>query len=442
MNKIENNKIDKVIVPLHTREGVGVGPVRTDFPILGKVIYKKYPLVYLDNAATTQKPRQVVEAMTEEYYNVNANVHRGVHFLSQQATELHEGSRETVRRFLNARSTNEIIFTRGTTESINLVAQCFSDAFMKEGDEVIVSEMEHHSNIVSWQLQQQRKGIKLRVIPITDDGRLRLDEYEKLFSDRTRIVSVTHISNVLGTINPVKEIIRIAHEHGAPVLIDGAQSTPHMKVDVQELDCDFFAFSGHKIYGPTGIGVLYGKENLLEKMPPYMGGGEMIKNVSFERTTFNELPFKFEAGTPDYVASTGLARALDYVSAIGWDAIEAHERDLTAYAMQKMNEIEGMHIFGPKDIEQHDAVISFLVSSNQEASSTRGGLEGSFIHHLDMGTLLDRLGIAVRTGHHCAEPLMHRLGIEGTCRASFALYNTREEVDALVAGIQRVRQMF
>ena len=419
-----------------------MGLIRNDFPILDKTIYKKYPLVYLDNAATTQKPRVVVEAMTEEYYNVNANVHRGVHFLSQQATELHEGSRETVRKFLNARSTSEIVFTRGTTESINLVAQCFSDAFMKEGDEVIVSEMEHHSNIVSWQLQQQRKGIKLRVIPITDDGRLRMEEYEKLFSDRTRIVSVTHISNVLGTVNSIKEIIRIAHEHGVPVLIDGAQSTPHMKVDVQELDCDFFAFSGHKIYGPTGIGVLYGKEKWLEKMPPYMGGGEMIKNVSFEKTTFNELPFKFEAGTPDYVASTGLARALDYVSALGWDAIGAHERDLTAYAMQKMNEIEGMHIFGPKDIEQHDAVISFLVSSNQEASSTRGGLEGSFIHHLDMGTLLDRLGIAVRTGHHCAEPLMHRLGIDGTCRASFALYNTREEVDALIAGINRVRQMF
>ena len=442
MSIIENNKIEKVIVPLHTREGMGVGPIRNDFPILDKTIYGKYPLVYLDNAATTQKPRVVVEAMTEEYYNVNSNVHRGVHFLSQQATELHEGSRETVRKFLNARSTNEIIFTRGTTESINLVAQCFSDAFMKEGDEVIVSEMEHHSNIVSWQLQQQRKGIQLRVIPITDDGQLRLDEYEKLFSDRTRIVSVTHISNVLGTINPVKEIIRIAHEHGVPVLIDGAQSTPHMKVDVQELDCDFFAFSGHKVYGPTGIGVLYGKENLLEKMPPYMGGGEMIKNVSFEHTTFNDLPFKFEAGTPDYVASTGLARALDYVSALGWEAIEAHERDLTAYAMQKMNEIEGMHIFGPKEIKQHDAVISFLVRSSQEASSTRGGLERSFIHHLDMGTLLDRLGIAVRTGHHCAEPLMRRLGIEGTCRASFALYNTREEVDAMVAGIQRVRQMF
>ena len=437
MSIIENNKIEKVIVPLHTREGMGVGPIRNDFPILDKTIYGKYPLVYLDNAATTQKPRVVVEAMTEEYYNVNANVHRGVHFLSQQATELHEGSRETVRKFLNARSTSEIIFTRGTTESINLVAQCFSDAFMKEGDEVIVSEMEHHSNIVSWQLQQQRKGIKLRVIPITDDGRLRMEEYEKLFSDRTRIVSVTHISNVLGTVNPVKEIIRIAHEHGVPVLIDGAQSTPHMKVDVQELDCDFFAFSGHKIYGPTGIGVLYGKEKWLEKLPPYMGGGEMIKNVSFEKTTFNELPFKFEAGTPDYVASTGLARALDYVSALGWDAIGAHERDLTAYAMQKMNEIEGMHIFGPKDIEQHDAVISFQLFLPLE-----GGQERGFIHHLDMGMLLDRLGIAIRTGHHCAEPLMHRLGIEGTCRASFALYNTREEVDALVAGIQRVRQMF
>ncbi len=405
--------------------------VRGDFPILTKTIYGKYPLVYLDNAATTQKPRSVVEAMTEEYYNVNANVHRGVHFLSQQATELHEGSRETVRKFLNARSSAEIVFTRGTTESINLVAQCFSDAFMQEGDEVIVSEMEHHSNIVSWQLQQQRKGIRLRVIPITDDGLLRLEEYERLFNERTRIVSVTHVSNVLGTINPVKEIIRIAHEHGVPVLIDGAQSTPHMPVDVQELDCDFFAFSGHKIYGPTGIGVLYGKEDLLDKLPPYMGGGEMIKKVSFERTTFNELPFKFEAGTPDYVATTGLAKALDYVSAIGMDKIEAHERDLTQYAMQRMNEIEGMHIFGPKDIQQHDAVISFLVAQ-----------ESSFIHHLDMGTLLDRLGIAVRTGHHCAEPLMHRLGIEGTCRASFALYNTREEVDALVAGINRVRQMF
>lgn len=399
---------------------------RDDFPILQRVIYGKYPLVYLDNAATTQKPRQVVEAMTEEYYNVNANVHRGVHFLSQQATELHEASRETVRSFLNARSTSEIIFTRGTTESINLVASCFGQAFMKAGDEVIVSEMEHHSNIVSWQLMQERLGIRLRVVPITDDGRLVMDEYVKLFNERTRIVSITHVSNVLGTINPVKDIVRIAHEHNVPVLIDGAQSSPHMRVDVQDLDCDFYAFSGHKIYGPTGIGVLYGKEEWLDRIPPYMGGGEMIKNVSFERTTFNALPYKFEAGTPDYVATTGLARALDYVTAIGLDAIEAHERDLTAYAMQRLMEVDGMHIYGP-GIEEHDAVISFQVGN---------------IHHLDMGTLLDRLGIAVRTGHHCAEPLMRRLGIEGTCRASFALYNTREEVDALVEGIRRVSQMF
>ena len=418
---------------------------RGAFPILDKVIYKKYPLVYLDNAATTQKPRQVVEAMTEEYYNVNANVHRGVHFLSQQATELHEASRETVRRFLNARSTAEIVFTRGTTESINLVASCFGQAFMKEGDEVIISEMEHHSNIVSWQLLQARQGIRLRVVPITDDGRLCMDAYEKLFNERTRIVSITHVSNVLGTINPVRDIIRIAHEHGVPVLIDGAQSTPHMPIDVQELDCDFFAFSGHKIYGPTGIGVLYGKEAWLDRIPPYMGGGEMIKTVSFEHTTFNELPYKFEAGTPDYIASTGLASALDYVSSISFDAIEAHERDLTAYALQRMSEIEGMHIFGPKDIHEHDAVISFLVQtpSNSSPHGEAGrGLLGGLIHHLDMGTLLDRLGIAVRTGHHCAEPLMHRLGIEGTCRASFALYNTREDIDALVAGIERVKQMF
>ncbi|MBO7136930.1 MAG: cysteine desulfurase [Bacteroidaceae bacterium] len=408
---------------------------RKDFPILERNIYGKYPLVYLDNAATTQKPRQVVEAMTEEYYNVNANVHRGVHFLSQQATELHEASRETVRRFLNARSTAEIVFTRGTTESINLVASCFGQAFMREGDEVILSEMEHHSNIVSWQLLQARQGIRLRVVPITDDGQLCMEEYEKLFNERTRIVSITHVSNVLGSINPVRDIIRIAHEHDVPVLIDGAQSTPHIPIDVQELDCDFFAFSGHKIYGPTGIGVLYGKEKWLDRIPPYMGGGEMIKTVSFEHTTFNELPFKFEAGTPDYVASTGLARALDYVSSIGFEAIEAHERDLTAYAFQRLMEIEGMHIFGPKDISKHDAVISFLVHLPLKGA-------GGAIHHLDMGTLLDRLGIAIRTGHHCAEPLMHRLGIEGTCRASFALYNTRQDVDALVAGIQRVSKMF
>ena len=399
---------------------------KEDFPILQKVIYGKYPLVYLDNAATTQKPRQVVEAMTEEYYNVNANVHRGVHFLSQQATELHEASRETVRRFLNARSTSEIVFTRGTTESINLVASCFGQAFMKEGDEVIISEMEHHSNIVSWQLLQARQGIRLRILPITDDGQLKMDEYEKLFNERTKIVSITHVSNVLGTINPVKDVIKIAHEHGVPVLIDGAQSTPHMPIDVQELGCDFFAFSGHKIYGPTGIGVLYGKEEWLDRIPPYMGGGEMIKTVSFERTTFNELPYKFEAGTPDYIASTGLAKALDFVTSIGFDAIQTHERDLTAYAMQRLMEVEGMKIYGPS-IDEHDAVISFQVGN---------------IHHLDMGTLLDRLGIAVRTGHHCAEPLMRRLGIEGTCRASFALYNTRQDIDALVEGIKRVSKMF
>lgn len=401
-----------------------INKIREDFPILGREVYGK-PLVYLDNGATTQKPRSVVEAMTHEYYNVNANVHRGVHFLSQQATELHEQARETVRRFLNARSTSEIVFTRGTTESINLVATTFGDAILKEGDEVIVSEMEHHSNIVSWQLVQARKGIRLRVIPITDEGELRLDEYEKLFNERTRLVSITHVSNVLGTVNPVKEMIRTAHAHGVPVLVDGAQSTPHFAVDVQDLDCDFFAFSGHKIYGPTGIGVLYGKEEWLDRLPPYMGGGEMIQNVSFERTTFNELPYKFEAGTPDYVATTGLAHALDYVTALGMDNIYAHEQALTDYAMEQMATIEGMRFIGtPK---HKDAVISFLVGD---------------IHHLDLGTLLDRLGIAVRTGHHCAEPLMHRMGIEGTVRASFGLYNTFEEVDALVAGIRRVARMF
>ena len=401
-----------------------VAEVRKDFPILGREVYGK-PLVYLDNAATVQKPRQVVEAMSEEYYNVNANVHRGVHFLSQQATELHEAARETVRRFLNARSTAEIVFTRGTTESINLVAACFGEVFMREGDEVIVSEMEHHANIVSWQLLQARKGIRLRVIPVDDRGQLRMDEYERLFNERTRIVSVTHVSNVLGTVNPVRHIVDVAHAHGVPVLIDGAQSTPHFAVDVQSLGCDFFAFSGHKVYGPTGIGVLYGKEKWLDRLPPYMGGGEMIGHVSFEHTTFADLPLKFEAGTPDYVASTGLARALDYVSALGMDAIQAHERDLTRYALDRLRQIPGMRILGEAD--DHDAVVSFLVGN---------------IHHLDMGTLLDRLGIAVRTGHHCAEPLMRRFGVEGTVRASFALYNTRAEIDALADGIARVSRMF
>lgn len=382
-------------------------------------------MIYLDNGATTQKPRVVVESITDEYYSVNANVHRGVHFLSQQATNLHEASRETVRKFINARSTSEIVFTRGTTESINLVASTFVDSQMKEGDEVIVSVMEHHSNIVSWQLQAARKGIVLKVIPMNDRGELLLDEYEKLFSPRTRLVSVAHVSNVLGTINPVKEMIATAHAHGVPVLIDGAQSIPHMPIDVQDLDADFYVFSGHKVYGPTGIGVLYGKEAWLDKLPPYQGGGEMIKNVSFEHTTFNELPFKFEAGTPDYIGSTALAKALDYVSAIGMDKIAAYEHELTVYAMNRLKEIPGMRIFG--EAEHKGGVISFLVGN---------------IHHFDMGTLLDRLGIAVRTGHHCAEPLMHRMGIEGTVRASLGLYNTKEEIDALVAGIERVSQMF
>ena len=401
-----------------------ISKIREDFPILSRTVYGK-PLVYLDNGATTQKPRCVVESITDEYYSVNANVHRGVHFLSQQATNLHEASRETVRKFINARGTNEIVFTRGTTESINLVVSTFADSQMQAGDEVIVSVMEHHSNIVSWQLQAARKGIVLKVIPMNDRGELLLDEYEKLFSPRTRIVSVTHVSNVLGTINPVDKLIEIAHAHNVPVLIDGAQSIPHLPVDVQALDADFYVFSGHKVYGPTGIGVLYGKEDWLDRLPPYQGGGEMIKNVSFEKTTFNELPFKFEAGTPDYIGSTALAKALDYVSAIGMENIEAYEHELTVYAMQRLKEIPGMRIFG--EAERKSSVISFLVGN---------------IHHFDMGTLLDRLGIAVRTGHHCAEPLMHRLGIEGTVRASFALYNTKEEIDALAAGIERVARMF
>lgn len=401
--------------------------IRQDFPILQRQVYGR-PLVYLDNGATTQKPRCVVEAMTEEYYNVNANVHRGVHFLSQKATDLHEQSRETVRRFLNANSVNEIIFTRGTTESMNLVASCFSEAFMQEGDEVIISTLEHHSNIVPWQLVQNRKGIKLRVIPITDEGNICLDEYEKLFTNRTRIVSVAHVSNVLGTINPVKEMIEIAHTHGVPVLIDGAQSTPHMAVDVQQLDCDFFAFSGHKMYGPTGVGVLYGREKWLDRLPPYMGGGEMIKRVSFEQTTFNELPYKFEAGTPDYIATTGLAQAIDYVGQLGMGSIEAHERDLAQYAVSRLQQIPGMHLYGP------------MAYGAEGAGPLSFNVEG--IHHLDMGTLLDRLGVAVRTGHHCAEPLMHRLGVDGTVRASFGLYNTRAEIDVLASSIERVCKMF
>ena len=399
--------------------------VRESFPILSRTVYGK-PLIYLDNGATTQKPLCVLDAMREEYLNVNANVHRGVHWMSQQATDLHEAARETVRKFINARSTTEIVFTRGTTESLNLVASSFTEGCMQAGDEVIVSTMEHHSNIVPWQLQEQRKGIVLKVIPMTDEGELLLEEYEKLFTERTKLVSVTQVSNVLGTINPVKEMIRIAHEHGVPVVVDGAQSVPHFAVDVQDLDCDFLAFSGHKVYGPTGVGVLYGKEEWLDRLPPYQGGGEMIERVSFEKTTFERPPLKFEAGTPDYIATHGLATALDYVTSLGMDNILAHEQDLTRYALQQLCEIEGMHIYGHRN-DSGDAVISFNVGD---------------IHHMDLGTLLDQLGIAVRTGHHCAQPLMDRLGILGTVRASFGLYNTREEVDALVAGIKRIAMMF
>jgi cysteine desulfurase / selenocysteine lyase len=401
-----------------------VTKIREDFPILSRKVYDR-PLVYLDNGATTQKPLCVLDAMREEYLNVNANVHRGVHYLSQQATDLHEQAREKVRKFINAGSVNEIIFTRGTTESLNLVVSSFCDGFMSEGDEVIVSVMEHHSNIVPWQLQAARKGISLRVIPMNDKGELLLDEYEKQFTERTKIVSVTHVSNVLGTVNPVKEIVRIAHEHGVPVMVDGAQSTPHFAVDVQDIDCDFFAFSGHKMYGPTGVGVLYGKEDWLDRMPPYQGGGEMIESVSFEKTVFEHLPFKFEAGTPDYVATHGLATAIDYISSIGIDNISRHEQELTRYCMERMQEIDGIRLFGTAN--DKDAVASFLVGD---------------IHHLDMGTLLDRLGIAVRTGHHCAQPLMIRLGIQGTVRASFAMYNTKQEIDVLVEGIKRVSKMF
>ena len=402
-----------------------INKVREDFPILSRTIYGK-PLVYLDNGATTQKPLCVLDAMREEYLNVNANVHRGVHWMSQQATHLHEAARETVRKFINAPSISEIVFTRGTTESLNLVASSFVEGCMKEGDEVIISAMEHHSNIVPWQLQEQRKGIVLKVIPMTDEGELELDAYENLFTERTKLVSVTQVSNVLGTINPVKKMIRIAHEHGVPVVVDGAQSVPHFAVDVQDLDCDFLAFSGHKVYGPTGVGVLFGKEEWLDRLPPYQGGGEMIERVSFEKTTFERPPLKFEAGTPDYVATHGLATALDYVSSLGMDNILAHEQDLTHYALQQLREIEGMHIYGHYH-DSGDAVISFNVGD---------------IHHMDLGTLLDQLGIAVRTGHHCAQPLMDRLGILGTVRASFGLYNTREEVDAVVAGIKRIAMMF
>jgi cysteine desulfurase/selenocysteine lyase len=403
---------------------IDVEKIRKDFPILSRQIYGK-PLVYFDNAATTQKPRSVVDSIADEYYSVNANVHRGVHFLSQQATDLHEAAREKVRAFINARSTDEIIFTRGTTEAINLVVDSFGNEFMSDGDEVIITTMEHHSNIVPWQLLAAKKNIAIRVVPMNDRGELLLDEYEKLFTPRTKIVSIVQVSNVLGTVNPVKQMIAIAHSHSVPVLVDGAQSVPHFKVDVQDMDADFFAFSGHKIYGPTGIGVLYGKADWLDRLPPYQGGGEMIQSVSFEKTVFEKLPFKFEAGTPDYIGTNGLGKALDYVTAIGMDNIAAYEQELTDYAMRRLREIPDIRLFG--EAAHKGAVISFLVGN---------------IHHLDMGTLLDRLGIAVRTGHHCAQPLMIRLGVEGVVRASFAFYNTKQEIDALVAGIDRVRKMF
>lgn len=398
--------------------------VRKDFPILSKTIYNK-PLVYLDNAATTQKPLSVIEAMNNEYLNVNSNVHRGVHWLSQQATELHESARETLRKFINAKSTNEIIFTRGTTESINLVASSFVEGFMNAGDEVIVSEMEHHSNIVPWQLQMVRKGIALKVAPIDNEGNLDMEAFKKLFSERTKLVSIAHVSNVLGTVNPIDEIIQFAHSQGVPVLVDGAQSAPHFAIDVQAMDCDFFALSGHKMYGPTGIGVLYGKEEWLDRMPPYQGGGEMIETVSFDKVTFEKPPLKFEAGTPDYVATHGLATAVDYLLDLGMDNIQKHEAMLTKYAMEHLSTIKDIRFIGTP--RQKDAVVSFLVGD---------------IHPFDLGTLLDRLGIALRTGHHCAQPLMQRLGIQGTVRASFGLYNTKEEIDVLVKGIERVAAMF
>lgn len=401
-----------------------VAKIRGDFPILSRTVYNR-PLVYLDNSATTQKPRVVVDSIVREYYSENANVHRGVHFLSQQATDLYEQARGRVRTFINARSDKEIVFTRGTTESLNLVASSFGERFMGEGDEVIISAMEHHSNIVPWQLLQERKGIRLRVIPINDRGELLLDEYEKLFNKRTRIVAVTHVSNVLGTVNPVKQIAAVAHEHGVPVLVDGAQSVPHIAVDVQDMDCDFFVFSGHKVYGPTGIGVLYGKESLLNELPPYQGGGEMIKNVHFEHTEYEDAPLRFEAGTPDYVGAHALAAAIDYVSALGMENIAAHEHSLLAYATERMNCIPGMRIFG--QAENKSAVLSFVVGN---------------IHPLDLGTLLDRFGVAVRTGHHCAQPLMERMGVQSMARASFALYNTREEVDTLCESIERITKMF
>ena len=403
---------------------IDVDNIRKDFPILGREVYGK-PLVYLDNAATTQKPQCVIDCISDAYRNVNANVHRGIHFLSQEATDMMEAARENVRSFIGAGSTEEIIFTRGTTESINLLASSFSAAFLKEGDEVLISGMEHHSNIVPWQIQARRYGFRIKVVPVTDTGELDMNAFHSLLNVRTRLVSITHVSNVLGTVNPMSEIIREAHSKGIPVAVDGAQSVPHISVDVRELGADFYAFSGHKIYGPTGIGVLYGRKELLEKMPPYQGGGEMIRRVTFEGTTYNDLPFKFEAGTPDYIGSIALSSALDYVRGIGLDKIAGYESELCSYAVRRLGEIQGIRFIGKAP--ERCGVVSFMVRD---------------IHPSDIGTLLDRLGIAVRTGHHCAEPLMDRFSIPGTVRASFALYNTFSDIDTLVNGLERVIGMF
>ena len=403
---------------------IDVDNIRRDFPILGREVYGK-PLVYLDNAATTQKPQCVIDCISDAYRNVNANVHRGIHFLSQEATDMMEAARENVRSFIGAGSTEEIIFTRGTTESINLLASSFSAAFLKEGDEVLISGMEHHSNIVPWQIQARRYGFRIKVVPVTDMGELDMNAFHSLLNVRTRLVSITHVSNVLGTVNPMSEIIREAHSKGIPVAVDGAQSVPHISVDVRELGADFYAFSGHKIYGPTGIGVLYGRKEMLEKMPPYQGGGEMIRRVTFEGTTYNDLPFKFEAGTPDYIGSIALSSALDYVRRIGLDKIAGYESELCSYAVRRLGEIQGIRFIGKAP--ERCGVVSFMVRD---------------IHPSDIGTLLDRLGIAVRTGHHCAEPLMDRLGIPGTVRASFAFYNTFSDIDTLVNGLERVIGMF
>ncbi|MFV0329747.1 MAG: aminotransferase class V-fold PLP-dependent enzyme [Dysgonomonas sp.] len=398
--------------------------IRADFPILSTTVYGK-PLIYFDNGATTQKPKCVVEEIEKVYYTTNANVHRGVHHLSQQATDLAEESRAVVQQFINAKHSREIIFTKGTTESINLVAHSFCQQFCKEGDEIIISAMEHHANIVSWQLQEEIRGIRLKVIPINEKGELRMDEFKKLISPKTRLVSVMHISNVLGTVNPIEDIIEIAHGHDIPVLIDAAQSVQHMEVDVQKLDCDFLVFSAHKVYGPNGVGVLYGKEKWLNHMPPYQGGGEMISQVSFKKTTFNELPFKFEAGTPNYPDVIAFAKAINYIKNIGLDSIKEYEDQLLSYCTDELKKIENIRIFGTSD--NKSSVISFLIGN---------------IHHYDMGMLLDKMGIAVRTGHHCAQPLMEELGIEGTVRISIAFYNTREEIDKLIEGIKRVVTMF